>query len=428
MENTRIKSCYKNGLVITINRIEKSPFRKVNTPQEDIFCHTIRTKEYELGFNLKGEIKMIKGLGMNWPHPYSWLIRSDGNDWVYYKTGSMEKRKIVDFTGENYLPCLTYKSNQIFEFNPYTDPAIAGAFAEWSMVYGNLYEGDFTDLDQDFQDFIKLVTENGENRLHESSKELNSITGGKISVLPPDTRHVNYEVIPLMISEGCIYNCKFCWVKSEKGYDTFSKEKIDDAIGKLKKFYGENLINYSGIFLGDHDALFAGIETIKYAAEKAFDEFGFKRIKTIPKLFLFGSVKSFTKAESFIEKINALPFYTYINIGFESVDKETLKSIGKPLSPSENMEVFGKIVEYNKIFSNIEITGNFILGEDLSEAHDSKIIEMLSGVKEKTKKGGIYFSPLVKNLNRLYALDKFFEIKKEINGRYPVYIYLIQRL
>jgi len=35
-----------------------------------------------------------------------------------------------------------------------------------------------------------------------------------------------------------------------------------DQISKLKEFYGRNLENYSGLFLGNHDALLAGEELI----------------------------------------------------------------------------------------------------------------------------------------------------------------------
>lgn len=426
MQRKRTKSCYSNGLVLTINRKEKSPYRKINTPQRDIYYSSIRTKGYELNFNLKGEIKMIRGLGMKWPHPYNWLTRSDGNDWVYYKTGSMGKRNIINFVGENYLPCLTYQSNQIFEFNPYTDPSIASALAEWSQVYGNLYEGNFDDLDPEFIEFVDLVLKNGEDALHKSSKELHSITGGRISVLPPDTRHVNYEVVPLMISEGCIYNCKFCYVKSKKKFQTYSSDQIETNVEKLRAFYGENIKNYNGLFLGNHDGLFAGVDTIDMAATISYDRFGYNSLGYRPKLFLFGSADSFLREEDSLSRINDLPYHTYINIGFESVDKDTLTELGKPLTPEKNREVFNKMVEVNSNYKNIEITGNFILSEDFSETHNQSIIELLQGVKEKTNKGGIYFSPLVNNQNREATLDIFFDIKEKVS--YPVYIYLIQRL
>jgi hypothetical protein len=411
---------------LTINRKEPSPYRKINTPQRDIYYSSIRTKDFELNFNLKGEIKMIRGLGMHWPHPYNWLTRSDGNDWVYYKTGSMGKRKIVEFVGENYLPCLTYQSNQIFEFNPYTDPAIASALAEWSQVYGNLYEGNFEDLDPEFIEFVELVLQNGEDALHNSAKDLHDITGGRISVLPPDTRHVNYEVIPLMISEGCIYNCKFCYVKSKKKFQTYSQDQIVNNIAQLKAFYGENVKNYNGLFLGNHDGLFAGFDTIDMAASKSYEQFDFNDLKEKPRLFLFGSADSFLRAENSLSKINDLPYHTYINIGFESMDKDILNELGKPLTPEKNQEVFNKMIEVNRDYKNIEVTANFILSENFREIHNQSIIELLQGVDGKSNKGGIYFSPLVNNQNREATLDTFFEIKKQVS--YPVFIYLIQRL
>lgn len=44
----------------------------------------ISTQEFEFVYNLNGEIKFIRGLGANRPHPAEQLKRTDGNDWVYY--------------------------------------------------------------------------------------------------------------------------------------------------------------------------------------------------------------------------------------------------------------------------------------------------------------------------------------------------------
>ncbi|MCP3927204.1 MAG: radical SAM protein [Desulfobacterales bacterium] len=423
----KILSCYVNEMAITVNRVEVSPFRKLNSPIRKIHYSGVRTRDYEFHFNLKGEIKMIRGLGMNWPHPYNWLKRSDGNDWVYYRTGNVAKRQVLKFFGEYYLPCLSYQSNQIFEFNPYTDPAVAAALAAWSQLYANLYGTNTDDLKPEIRDFIKSVIKNGEDVLHQNAKDFHEITGGRISVLPPDARHVNYDVVPVMISEGCIYNCKFCYVKSKKKFNSFSKDKITTQIDALKSFYGENIINYSGLFLGNHDGLFAEFETIEMAANASYKEFGFEKHSVRPAMFLFGSVESFLRSDTkTLEGLNNLPYHTYINIGLESFDKETLDLLGKPLSPSLNKEVFEKMVEVNRNYENIEITANILLSEDFSENHNNSVIEMLNSVKEKTNKGGVYFSPMVNNLDRVKSLDTFFDIKNQVS--YPAFTYLIQRL
>ena len=65
----------------------------------------IKTSEYEFRFNLNGEIKFIRGLNVNWPHPAEQLKRTDGNDWVYYSVGDKSGEDgLISWMGEYYLP------------------------------------------------------------------------------------------------------------------------------------------------------------------------------------------------------------------------------------------------------------------------------------------------------------------------------------
>lgn len=86
-------------------------------------CSEIKTSEYEIQFNLSGEIKFIRGLNVNWSHPSEWLKRTDGNDWVFYSVSSVGKG-IFNWLGECYLPCVPYPGNSIWEFNPLTNSNI----------------------------------------------------------------------------------------------------------------------------------------------------------------------------------------------------------------------------------------------------------------------------------------------------------------
>jgi hypothetical protein len=70
-------------------------------------------------------------------------------------------------------------------------------------------------------------------------------------------------------------------------------------------------------------------------ATKAYKVLDFASRIENPMMFLFGSVDSLIQAQApLFEKLNNLPFYTYINIGLESVDQPTLKLLGKPLIES----------------------------------------------------------------------------------------------
>jgi hypothetical protein len=422
-----------NNLAITVGKESQGCFTKAN-PSYPIrfgkYCE-IRTADHEFHFNPKGEIKFIRGLNPSWPHPCEWLKRSDGNDWTFYSVGSVVNgaKPIVDWLGEYYLPCLTYPSNSICTFNPYSDPAMAKALGAWSQLYATLFEVKRHGLAPQINQFIDLVLENDETALFKGAETLHSIIGGRVSVLPPDTRHVDYEVIPINIADGCLYHCDFCCVKSDQAYQRRSRKNIRGQIQRLKAFYGDSLGGYHSLFLGNHDALGAGEELISMAASEAFKAFGFKNCPgKRPMLFLFGSVGSLARAENgLLDRLDNLPFHTYINLGLESVDPSTLAAIGKPLKSAEVCDAFWKMVEINRKYANIEITANFLLGEGLSHDHHESLGELLHSVPDHSgSKGGIYLSPLMEDSKKDPVLRSFFEIKEK--SRLPAYVYLVQRL
>ena len=423
-------SCRLNDLAITVEKEGSLHFTKASYPMRFGYYSEIRTSEYEFHFNLNGEIKFIRGLNVSWPHPSESLKRTDGNDWEYYTVGAVVNHKgIFNWFGEYYLPCLTYPSNAFWEFNPYTDPRISRAFAAWSQLYATLYTIRCDGMPSRIKDFLSMVVHKDENTLHAQSEKLHAIIGGRVSVLPPDTRHVDYEVIPLNIADGCLYHCKFCCVQSREKYHPRSRDNILGQIEQLKSFYGHNLANYNALFLGNHDALGAGDELICMAASEAYRVFGFEKSNMKkPMLFIFGSVGSLLKSgNGLLEKLNRLPFYTRINIGLESVDEQTLAGIDKPVRVSAIREAFKKMLEINREYDNMEVSANFLIGERLLPDHTRSLLELLGDVPDASgRKGAIYLSPLIDNPIRGDLLDSFFEIKKM--SRLPAYIYLIQRL
>ncbi len=389
----------------------------------------VKTSEYEFVFNLNGEIKFIRGLNVDWPHPAEQLKRTDGNDWVYYTVGDDSSAKgIISWLGEYYLPCLPYPSNPIWEVNYFSNTGIMNAFGAWSQLYASLYGVQKDRFSFKSKKLIEDILYNNETVLHERAQELHSIIGGRVSVLPPDTRHVDYEVIPLNISDGCLYHCKFCCVKSSQKFQVRSQEQILDQIKKLKSFYGRNIQNCNAVFLGNHDALQAGEATISFAASNVCKYFDFETNSKKPSLFMFGSVDSFLKcSDTFLENINRLPFHTYINTGLESLDSPTLALIGKPITESKVREAFKKMLHVNACYENIEITGNFVMGAGLSPEHYMSIKELLRDVPSTSKnKGAVYLSPLKDSPKKRELLPLVNEIQNE--SKVPVYIYLIQRL
>lgn len=424
-----MESFHSGNFTINIDKEFPSEIIKGSFPLRYGKGSEIKTPEYEFWFNLNGEIKFIRGLDINkWRHPAEQLKRTNGNDWVYYSVGDDSSEKgIISWLGEYYLPCLPYPSNTIWESTNLSNPGMMNALAAWSQLYGNLHGVQSNALPAKAKEFIDLVLSNDERVLYGKSLQLNSIIGERISVLPPDTRHVDYEVIPLMISDGCLYQCEFCCVKSAQHFRTRSKDNIKDQIQQLKAFYGRNLENYNALFLGNHDALAAGEEVICMAASESIEAFGFGTSSKNARLFLFGSVDSLLRSgNGLFEKLSRLPFYTYINVGFESVDALTLAYIHKPLEPIKVRQAFRKMLEINSTFANIEVTGNFLLGEQLSFDHYQSLTRLLNDIPSPCGKGTVYLSPLKNSPHKRELLPKFYEIKDQ--SRLHTYIYLIQRL
>ena len=141
-----------------------------------------------------------------------------------------------------------------------------------------------------------------------------------------------------------------------------------------------------------------------------------------------GSVGTFLgSGEDLFDSMNSLPFRTYINIGLESVDADTLAFINKPLTPSKVKEAFHRMLEINRKYPDIEVSANFLLGEKLPPGHRDSLAELLGGFSEKqSAKGSIYLSPLKDSLKKEELLRTFFEIKGK--GMINTYMYLIQRL
>ena len=419
-----------NNLLISVEKQGPASIQKDTFPLRYGKYSEIKTSEYEFRFNLNGEIKFIRGLNVSWPHPAEQLKRTDGNDWVYYTVGDRSgEHGIISWMGEYYLPCLPYPSNPIWEVSYFSNPSIMNAFGAWAQLYANLYGMRKDGLHSKAKDLIRLILNNDDRVLYERSRQLHSIIGGRVSVLPPDTRHVDYEIIPLIIADGCLYHCNFCCVKTTQPFKPRSKIEILEQIRQLKGLYGRNIENYNAFFLGNHDALAAGDELICMAVSEASEALGIGGPCTkMPMLFFFGSVDSLLKSENkLFERLNCMPFYTYINIGFESVDPKTLEFIGKPVPKSKVREAFKKMCEMNAAYTNIEITGNFLIGKTLSTEHYHSLVDLLGDAPDFSHdKGAIYLSPIKDSPGKRELLPQFFEIKN--HSKLPIYIYLIQRL
>ena len=86
-----------------------------------------------------------------------------------------------------------------------------------------------------------------------------------------------------------------------------------------------------------------------------------------------------------------------------------------------------KMLAINEAFPNLEVTGNFLIGQQLSHEHYESLADLLrSAPKSPNGKGTIYLSPLKDSPKRRELLPRFYEIKAQ--SQLPVFTYLIQRL
>lgn len=426
---------------ITLNKKGACEYTKISFPLKYGIYSEIETEDAVLQFNLNHEIIRARGKDKKWIQPSEWLKRSMGNDWIYYSTGGYTG--VFEATGEYYLPNLQYPTNSLIGGKPFQEPSVDRIVTSWRDIIENSMTSVKTSLkgvkdplktgkglsDSPFIRFLEQVLKNRPETLQQKAEKLFETSGGRITVMPPDARHVDYDIIPLAISEGCLYKCRFCRVKSDKPFAVKSRSEIGDKLKRLREIYGEDIVNYNAVFLGDHDALNAGQGAILSAAEAAYTHLNFKDafIKGST-LFMFGSVDSLMNApEGLFDGLNRLPFTTYINIGLESADQETLDLLGKPLTSKQVEETFLHIQHLNSSYNNIEITANFIMDENLPKGHYPAFLNLVREKIDRPRtKGTVYLSPLRINKPSREVLFEFNRMKTL--SRVPTFLYIIQRL
>ncbi len=415
-----------DGLTITLGKEGSGQYLKASYPVRYGRYAEIKNRRYIFQFNLNGEIKFIQGQSHVWHHN-EWLKRTVANDWIYYTTNSYSS--LFSLIGEYYLPCFAYDSNPYAVTNPFTTQAVTKALAAAEHIRAQIAGLSAASLPEHARAFLRRIAANDPALLAARAEALHTILGCRVTVLPPDTRDVDYDVIPVMIADGCLYKCGFCSVKTGQSFAPRSRQNILGQLQKLKDFYGPDLRNYNSLLLGQHDALFAGQELIEYAAEKAYELLELERsFMSGPRLFLFGSVGSLLAApEALFRSLNATPFFTSINIGLESAQQESLDLLQKPLQERLVRDSFARMMDINKAYERIEISANFVTGDPLPEQHITSMAGLVAGsIDRQCSKGAIYLSPLSSQEPLRKIRDQIYALKR--SSRMPVFLYLMQRL
>jgi hypothetical protein len=136
--------------------------------------------------------------------------------------------------------------------------------------------------------------------------------------------------------------------------------------------------------------------------------------------------------EGLFESLSRFPFYTHINVGLESNDPKTLEALKKPVSVEKIREAFTRMLDINRRYEKIEVTSNFVIGDDLPSGHLPSLLELTRNRSNLVgNKGALYLSPVVdegtgEKKSKRELLRRFLKLKTE--SRLPTFIYLIQRL
>ncbi|MFO7912934.1 MAG: radical SAM protein [Desulfotignum sp.] len=415
-----------DDLSIFLNVRENKEYVKVSYPVKYGIFSRLETRDMILGFNLNHEIQHARSKTRHWLHPSEWLKRTVGNDWIYYSSGGYAG--VYEAIGEYYLPNFTYPTNSLLGGRPLEEPEVAKIYQNWPELLAAVPDN-LPDMPARIAEWLRQVKRITKADLETKARTLFEICGARTTVLPPDARHSDYNVIPLTIADGCLYKCRFCKVKNKKPFFTRTRDDIQRQIRGLDRLYGKDLINYNALFLGEHDALNAPADLIVYAARESYDRFGFAHsYMTQPRLYLFGSVDSLLDADPHLfESLNALPFDTYINIGLESFDPSTLQLLGKPVTARQVGLAFDKMHSINQACARIEITGNFVMDDRLPPGHTQAVLDLVRyRINHTLSKGSIYLSPLAFARPSREVLYDFYRLKT--GSRLPMFLYIIQRL
>jgi hypothetical protein len=409
---------------IELNIHGNNEYTKVSYPVKYGVFSRCETCNHVFEFNRNHEIRHARSKDSAWRHPSEWLKRTMGNDWIYYSTGGYSG--VFEAIGEYYLPNLMYPTNSLLGGKPFSEEPIDDIVKNWNEILMQVPE---TDMPEQFSGWLNAVQYQIPEKLQDKAQQLFDITGSRVSVMPPDARHVDYNIIPVNISDGCLYKCRFCKIKNHKKFIVRPQRDIDRQIRKLARIYDKDIINFNAIFLGEHYALDASGEIILESAENAYNAFDFQSSYMKDNyLFMFGSADSFLNAdESLFKRLDSLDFKTFINIGLESYDQETLDLIGKPITREMVGRAFKKIQEINNACPNIEITSNFVMDESLPDTHYDALMTLIRDSVNRTRpKGTIYMSPLKFGSPSREVLYDFYRLKAK--SRFPTLLYIIQRL
>ncbi len=318
-------------------------------------------------FDLQGRVKwMVPLLEENYPGTGSALRRTVGNNWLLYDGRGYDSA--YELTGRYYMPSRVPK-HRVEQLLPYLE--------RLSLHIGVA----------------------GPERLERDAILLRRILKGTIPIAHPDSLAVDYDVVPLFVTRGCLYNCPFCSVKTGGEFEVAGTGEFERQVEEMVEYLGPDLVNYNSVFLGQNDGLAAPPDLLLWAAETAHD--GLRLWESVmsggSRLFLFGSVGSLLDAPALLfEEMEGLPYRSiHINIGLESLDGSTLRLLGKPVEDREVRAAIERGISLSRPGSRLRFSFNFLLGGTFPTSHLTTLRQWLAELSPRDAAGiTVYLSPL----------------------------------
>jgi hypothetical protein len=429
-EEDSISLTLPQGFRCLLSRQGLASYEKLSYPARFGRFHEISGHGLTVQFNLRAQPVFFQATHASWPHPHDWIKLTPSGSMLYLSSGSY--LDVFSLYGEHFIPVPSAPSNSLFPHDPFGIPEVKDSVNRIDVWMESLVSALETCTVTPARIFCEALKRAIHNRTHRAAT-FHRAVHGTVPVLPPDTRHVNYDVIPLLISDGCLSNCGFCTIKTAAPFRERSRDEIKEQAKNTVNFLGPDLNNFNSVFLGQNDALACSPSLLEYAVSLAFSTFQIERswLKN-PSLFLFASVHSLLNADkTAFTALQNSGFRCYINIGFESFHQPTLDMLRKPARVSDVQRAFKKALDINSRFSNIEITGNFVIGTSLHRRHN----EMLAAVLQQPYAARnlpassitVYLSPLAgdrEDARRILRMAR--DLQQQ--SRVPCFLYLLAGL
>ena len=414
----------RDGVTVRLGLVGAVHYLKASWPVRYGPFHEIRTPGYLFQFSPEGVIRFIQGRPGTWHDHSDWFKRSPGGDWVYYASGGYNGA--VSSMGEHYVPLFPYPTNNVVGEKRYPSEKLRNGLDALETLLGRVdaLAGGAPPMVARFLECLRQ--KNSPEMLAGLASRFHGLVQGPLSVLPPDSRHVDYDVLPVNLARGCLYHCRFCGVKSPKPFAVEEPNHVACQVAALRQFFKGDLANMGGIFLGEHDALAAGVERVVEAAGACLPLLNdVASMADRPALFLFGSPDALVSVpDAGWKALDRLPFKVWINTGIESLDEGTLDHLGRPTSLPLITEAVRRADEVVRRHGNISISLNMVIGAGLPAAHDLSLTRFVAS--RNAQSAPIYLSPLKGETSRQSAMHGFIDLKRI--SRAPLFLYLLQRL